>query len=205
MPEGPKGHTTAYYSWEEVMEMRATSYRVKRRFCIHLLPEYWECSEWITIGEAAKTIGISYKTMQNLIRRRIFVFRYKRETDKTKRYLLSKLQVEKYRDDKERQRRNAAMKSAKAYIIPPPLTEAEEAAFEQKKWLTIPEAAQCLGVSIATIYTYSTSGRLRRYPVGVAHGRCQRWWVDYEDVKHLREDPEYQERRARWRSSIKVE
>ena len=182
------------------MEIRATTARVKRRFGIHLLPEHWQCSEWISPRAAAEILGISCDCVYIYIRKRIFVFRYKQEPGKTKRYLLSRLQVEKYRDDKERQRRSAAMKNARLFKPMPPLTEAEEAAFEQKKWLTIPEAARCLGVSVTSIYQHCTGGRLRRYPVGIVHGFCQRWWIDYEDIKRLREDPKYQEKRALWRA-----
>ncbi len=96
MPDGPKGHTPAYYSWEEVMEMRATIARVKRRFCIHLLPEHWQCDDWITVQEAAEILGVAAVSVSCLVRRRFCVFRYKREFGLKRRYLLSKRQVEKY-------------------------------------------------------------------------------------------------------------
>ncbi len=201
-PEEGKRFKTAYYLWEEVMEMRATTARVKRRFCIHLLPEHWQCDEWITVKKAAEILGVSPPSVSRLVRRRFFVFRYMKEFGIKRRILLSRRQVEKYRDDADRQKNSALHKQDWVYEPPAPLSAEEEAKFEQKKWLTIPEAARCLGVSRTAIYEYCRVVRLPRYPVGVSYGFKQQWWIDYEEVRRLREDPEYQKRRARFRACV---
>ncbi len=204
-PEEVKPRKTAYYFWEEVMAMRATTARVKRRFCIHLLPEHWDCEEWITVKEAAEILGVTFQCVFGYIHRRFFVFRYKREFGEKRHYLLSRCQVEKYRDASDRLKNRELHKRIWVYRPPLPLTMEEEAVFEQKKWLTMQEGARCLEVSVTTLEVYYKKGRLRRYPVGVSHGPRQRWWIDYEDIKRLREDPQYQERRSRWRATMMKE
>ncbi len=202
-PEGAKRNTPAYYSWEEVMEMRATIARVKRRIGIHFLPEHWQSEEWITVTEAAKILDVTAARVSRLVRCRFFVFRYKREFGIKRRYLLSRRQVEKYRDAPDRLKEREQHKQPWVYKPPIPLSPKEETTFEQKNWLMIPEAARCLGVSVAAIYEYCRIGRLSRWPVGVSHGPGQRWWIDYKEIKRLRKDPKYQQRRARWRAAIK--